>query len=199
MIVFKFDNGDLDKKVSAALGEFSNQTPNVLKNALNSTARQARNLLDDQAKKTYAIGKSGFAKEMKLKSATKSRLAATITTKGPVTDLAHFKVSPKPSVGGIPPEMIRAQVKQGGGYKDLVVGSRKAFFIRFKSGHVAIAQRKGDARLPVKTLYSLSISKMVGNEESVLNIVKPKIGDLLEQEVKKQMNSVAKKAAKAAL
>jgi hypothetical protein len=198
MIVFTFDDRDAYKVVSRALGDLEEQTPNVLKNALNSTARKARNLLDNQAKKTYTIEKAGFSKEMKLKSATKNRLSAVLTTKGPVTDLIHFKVSPKPSVGGAVPEIIRVQVKKDGGYKDLVVNARKAFFVKFRSGHLAIAQRKGTNRLPIKTLYSLSIPKMIGNEKSVLGVVDPQISEMLDQEIRAQIEKTIKKAARTA-
>lgn len=197
MIVFTFDDRDAYKAVSHALGDLEEQTPTVMKNALNSTARKARNLLDEQAKKTYTIEKAGFAKEMKLKSATKTRLAAVLSVRSPVTDLIHFKVSPKPSVGSIP-DIIRVQVKQDGGFKDLEVDARKAFYVKFRSGHIAIAQRKGKARLPIKTLYSLSIPKMIGSEKDVFGVVEPQIREILDQEIRLQIEKTIKKAAKSA-
>ena len=41
----------------------------------------------------------------------------------------------------------------------------KAFVARFRSGHTAIVQRRGAARLPVKKLLSPAVPHMMGNEE----------------------------------
>ena len=45
----------------------------VLKQALNETAKQARERLSEQAKKVYAIKKTAFRKDMKIKKATVSK------------------------------------------------------------------------------------------------------------------------------
>lgn len=63
----------------------------------------------------------------------------------------------------------------------------KAFLVRFKSGHVTLVERTGKARLPVKTLYSLSVPAMMGAKR-VYGILRPEIGAVLEKQVERSLN-----------
>ena len=44
----------------------------------------------------------------------------------------------------------------------------KAFVTKFASGHVAVAQREGKERYPIKVLYSMAVPMMIGNEKKVM-------------------------------
>ena len=109
--------------------------PNVLKNALNSTARKVRRQIIKDSKGRYALKeKKALQSESKILSASASTAAA-------------------------------AKVLNSGTMKPLEAGGLKAFITTFRSGHTAIVQRRGAERLPVKKLLSPAVPHMMGNEE----------------------------------
>lgn len=200
MIEVTVDRGSL-KRIERRLGEMGSRAPVVLKNAINQTAKQARKRLGTEAQKTYTVKNVGFNKAMKLKSATVSEMEAVIRAKGEPIPLKNFRTSKS---GGA----VKAQVLKSGSLKPLQKGELKAFVNNVarkgqvrkkdtkkgKAGtqvtHVAVAQRKGNARLPIKTLYSNSVPMMLGNEERVYGIVEPEIGKMLQENVEKQIKKV---------
>ena len=102
-----------------------------------------------------------------------------------------FKVSPaSPRTGAARPDVVKAKVLKASGMKALQKGDIKAFVVRFKSGHVDVAQRQGPPRLPIKTLYSNSIPKMLGNEKRVFKVVKPNINKNLQENIDKQVRKI---------
>lgn len=190
MIEIDYDRNML-AKVEKKLGSMKKEAPKVLKNAINQTAKQARKDLATEAQKTYVVKSGRFNKAMKIKNATSGRLEATIKATGQVMSLKDYKVSPATMrTGPQRPEVVKAKVLKAGGMKSLQMGDLKAFVVKFKSGHVAVAQRRGAARLPIKTLSANSIPKMIGNEKRVYGIVKPNIQKNLKANVEKQVRKV---------
>ena len=154
MMRVEYDRNML-RRVEKKLGRMKREAPKVLKTALNDTAKVGRKDLADKAQKTYAVKKSGFNKSMKINKARVNNLEAEIVSEGRPLGLKDFKVTPasyKPG-SGQPPEIIKAKVVKSSSYKPLEKGGIKAFVTRFSSGHVAVAQRRGDARLPIKTKH----------------------------------------------
>ena len=124
--------------------------PNVLKNALNSTARKVRQQIIKGSKGRYALKeKKALQSESKILSASASTLEAAVLAKGPMRDTAA----------------AAAKVLNSGAMKPLEAGGLKAFITTFRSGHTAIVQRRGAERLPVKKLLSPAVPHMMGNEE----------------------------------
>ena len=122
--------------------------PNVLKNALNSTARKVRRQIIKDSKGRYALKeKKALQSESKILSASASTLEDFMTQ--PNTDTAA----------------AAAKVLNSGAMKPLEAGGLKAFITTFRSGHTAIVQRRGAERLPVKKLLSPAVPHMMGNEE----------------------------------
>jgi len=176
--------------IEKKLNTMGNKTPEVLKKALNETAKQGRKQLAIEAQKTYVIKSGRFNKAMTVKNATKGNLEAVIGSTGEVTELKDFKVSPsKFATGEKRPEIVKAKGLKNNSLKALQKGDLKAFVTRFASGHVAVVQRRGKARLPLKKLLSPSIPKMLGNEEKVYGIVEP---DLLKNLQKNLNKYIAK-------
>ena len=170
------------------LGEYAKKAPQVVRTAINNTAKDARKMLLERAKETYAVkntaftGKSGSA--MQIKRATTSRMQAKLHSEGSPIDLFKFKSSPSRYVtGDARPSSTRAKALRANSLKDLKVDTRWAFVARFKSGHITLAQRLGKERLPIKTLYSQSIPQMIGDEKRVYNIVSPEIEKLLYKNI----------------
>ena len=123
--------------------------PNVLKNALNSTARKVRRQIIKDSKGRYALKeKKALQSESKILSASASTLEAAVLAKGPMRDIMDFMTQ-----------------LNSGAMKPLEAGGLKAFITTFRSGHTAIVQRRGAERLPVKKLLSPAVPHMMGNEE----------------------------------
>lgn len=190
MITFKYDQRTL-AKVERKLGRMKSEAPKALKNAINQTAKQARKELAAEAQKTYIVKSGRFNKAMKIKNATTASLEAVIKTKGSPLGLKDFKVSPATvRSGAARPDVVKAKVLKAGGMKPLQMSDLKAFVVKFKSGHVAVAQRKGAARLPIKTFSANSIPVMIGNEKRVYGIVRPNIEDNLKNNINKQVAKI---------
>lgn len=140
-------------------------SPSILKNAINSAARKARTQIKKDALKRYAItDKTILTKTAEggpqVLTASVASMTATVKSKGPMTDVMDFLTSPNSETGA-----AAAQVLNSGGLKMLEKGSQKAFVTQFKSGHIAIVQRKTDEKLPVKKITSPAVPHMLGNEE----------------------------------
>ena len=188
-------NKNMLRKVEKKLGNMKKEAPKVLKVAINDTAKEGRKDLAEEAKKTYVVKKAGFNKAMKIYKARVSNLEAKIVSEGKTLGLREFKVTPasyRPGNGQVP-DIIKAKVLKSSKYKPLEKGGIKAFITKFSNGHVAVAQRRGKDRLPIKTLHSNSIPKMIGNEKRVYKIVRPKIQKNLKMNVNKQIEKVLSK------
>ena len=134
--------------------------PNVLKNALNSTARKVRQQIIKDSKGRYALKeKKALQSESKILSASASTLEAAVLAKGPMRDIMDFMTQPNTDTAAA------AKVLNSGAMKPLEAGGLKAFITTFRSGHSAIVQRRGAERLPVKKLLSPAVPHMMGNEE----------------------------------
>lgn len=134
--------------------------PNVLKNALNSTARKVRQQIIKDSKGRYALKeKKALQSESKILSASASTLEAAVLAKGPMRDIMDFMTQPNTDTAAA------AKVLNSGTMKPLEAGGLKAFITTFRSGHTAIVQRRGAERLPVKKLLSPAVPHMMGNEE----------------------------------
>lgn len=137
--------------------------PNVLKNALNSTARKVRRQIIKDSKGRYALKeKKALQSESKILSASTaaSTLEAAVLAKGPMRDIMDFMTQPNTDTAA-----AAAKVLNSGAMKPLEAGGLKAFITTFRSGHTAIVQRRGAERLPVKKLLSPAVPHMMGNEE----------------------------------
>lgn len=191
MIKIDIDTKKQIKLIEEKLNTLKNKVTIVLSKALNETAKQAKKDLHAEAKKIYAIKISGFNKATKINKATKQTLSAIIISKGKPISLKEFRVNPANiATGKNQPEIRRAKVIKKNKLKPLQVGNIKAFITKFKSGHIAIAQRKSQWRLPIKTLYSVSIPTMLGNEKRVYKIVEPKIKTNLQKNIEKQIKKL---------
>lgn len=178
---------DIEKK----LDNLSNKSPEVLKNSINDTAKQARKQISLQAQKTYVMKTGRFNKAMKIKNASKTKLEAIIGATGSVTELKDFKVSPaKVAPKDNKPDVVKGKGLKQSSMKKLQKGDLKAFVARFANGHVSVVQRRTDKRFPLKKFLSPSLPKMLGNEEKVYGIVQPDIYKNLQDNIEKHISKV---------
>ena len=168
--------------------------PNILKNAINATARKVRKQITKDAAGVYAIKDKAILKQKdqgapQVYTASASDLTATIRSRGPMQDTGA----------------AAAQVLQSGSVKLLEANGLKAFVTTFASGHTAIVQRHPPAEYSagrgsrsqkygeradmtkIKKLLSPAVPHMLGNEE-VMAQAEQLTFSTLEAEVQKRID-----------
>ena len=179
--------------------------PNILKNAINATARKVRKQITKDAAGVYAIKDKTILKQKdqgapQVYTASASDLTATIRSKGPMQDIMAFMTRPNTATGA-----AAAQVLQSGSMKLLEANGLKAFVTTFASGHTAIVQRHPPAEYStgrgsrsqkygeradmtkIKKLLSPAVPHMLGNEE-VMGQAEQLTFSTLEAEVQKRID-----------
>lgn len=169
-----------DAKVKKKLGDLKDKSPRVAAKALNKTAKDARKKLAERAREAYTVKTGGFNSSMKIKAATAGNLDAIIRSNGSPLLLTSFSYRARKGAAAA------AQVVKGGGFKALDKSGIKAW----KGMNGLIWQRKGAARLPVKTLKSNSIPVMIGSEKHVYGIVKPNIQSELNKNIEAEIRKL---------
>ena len=124
-----------DAGVARALRQLYRKTPNVLRRAINQTARQTRHDLIDEAGNRYALTTRGRARLLKLKllkGATLTSLAAEIrqNDEGLPMNASYFEHYPQRSYMGTAalrgPAIQGVRVLKGGPMEPLTAGPMKA-------------------------------------------------------------------------
>ena len=167
--------------------------PDILKNALNATARKVRKQLVKDAKGQYAIKDTEVLKDEdrgapKVLAATTANMSAAIQSRGPMQEIMTFMTRPNQGAGA-----AAAKVLASGGMKSLEIDGLKAFVTKFASGHVAIVQRRGPDRLPVKKLLSPAVPFMLGNE-AVISQAEALTYETLQAEIQKRIDKTLGRA-----
>ena len=185
--------------------------PNILKNAINTTARKVRKQITKDAAGVYAIKDKTILKQKdqgapQVYTASASDLTATIKSRGPMQDIMAFMTRPNRGTGA-----AAAQVLASGGMKPLEKGNLKAFVTTFASGHTAIVQRDppkqyGSGRSAragryganadmtrIKKLLSPAVPFMLGNE-TVRGQAEALAYETLQAEIDKRIAKVLGKA-----
>ena len=204
--------GELEKIIQR-LNSLQDQiaAPNILKNAINSTARKVRKQLVKDAKGEYAIKDAKILKDEsqgapKVLSASTASMTATVRSRGPMQDIMAFMTKPNSGTGA-----AAVQVLASGSMKPLEVDGLKAFVTRFASGHTAIVQRHppatySDGRTAragkyganadmtkIKKLLSPAVPHMLGNE-TVRAQAEALAYETLQGEIDKRIQKVLGKA-----
>ena len=214
-IDFVFDGENTAEAVAAALGDKAGRTPAAIANALNTVARKARKMMQQENEANYTGQKKIYREAMpasKIRRASAARLEATINIEGGVNSLREFRVSPKspPATGKAPPKRgTRAQVLlAGGAMKLLEAGGIKAFIAKFQSGDIAVVQRIGKKYTyiehqvrksgkiyeyvdrnhdAIKKLVTISVPTMTEQQFKVTAKISDEIQTLLNTELQKQI------------
>lgn len=174
-IKYEVDQDDL-RMVVEKLGSLSYKAPTVISRALNRTATTARKDLGNKAKQRYTLKSGGFKKNMVIHKASSGNLEAEIESKGAPISIVRFHTTAPKKAGG------KANIVKGNGLKQLLYGGIKAF----KGPNDQMYQRRSDKRLPIKRLSSVSIPKMLENE-NVYGMTKPVIQTNLHHYMEQQV------------
>lgn len=198
MINFEIDENEI-KKIEKKLGNLSSKAPVVIKNAVNETAKKAREQLAKKAQEKYEIKKSKFNKSMKIKNATVSNNTAIISATGEVLELLDYKASPSKYSKTQRRNAVKGKVYKNGSLKLLQKGDLKAFIVRFRNGHISVVQRVEKGKEPsksklgnryIKKILSPSIPKILGNETKVFGLVQPQIHSELKNNLSKHVEKM---------
>lgn len=199
MIYIEIDTEDLQNTLRG-LNIPKGKLNSILKAAINRTARQVKSWLPEETEDRYHIKRIGQVKKgLKMTGAKVSNPVAHIISSGHANDLYDFNVTSRrynPSnrpVAGHKANVLRvnspvALMLKPNASKD----KYRAFVVKYKSKHVAIAQRipgkkmKGNSKKEaIRNLYSISTPAMLGYEKGVMAKVSPKTEELLASEVAK--------------
>lgn len=201
LIQVRVDDGAMERYIRQRLGSLANQTPKVLKNSLNSTAKQVRKQMIADSRGQYSTFENNDinatpGKIMKLRGATASRHSARLRTVGRPQDLAKFAVSPRRESRGLDrPESYGAKVLSGSGLRRMD-RRPKAFLVKFSNGHISLVSRKSDTsgERKLKTYYSPALPQMLGSKE-IQEQTRKLVGELLPEMMEKQIAKTLKKGA----
>lgn len=189
-------------KIESDLGMLRDKSNVVLKAAINETAKQVSGEMVDGAHKKYIYKrkKADIKSANTIKKATVGRMNAKISAVGPSNELLDFRVSPSTYFPGSrgAPSWIKARALRSEPLKRIALrpnatGDKyKAFVVKYKSGHYALAQRVPGKRMQskpwkeaVKSLMSLSVPKMeaVAYDENL----EGEVEDILSGEIERQI------------
>ena len=153
------------QKLNRQLAAFPREARSILRNSINATSRKVRKQIVLDVEGRYAISKPHILKDVsegapKITNARESNMTAYIRSKGPMREIMDFMTRPNTETGA-----AAAKVLSNSPMKSLQKGDLKAFVAQFRSGHIAIVQREGPKRLPVKKLLSPAVPHMLRNEE----------------------------------
>lgn len=167
--------------------------PNILRNALNATARKVRRQMVSDVKGEYAIKNTKALRDVaqggpKVLTASSANLSAAIRSRGPMQDIMSFMTRPNTKTGA-----AKAKILSSGSLKPLEMDDLKAFVTTFASGHTAIVQRKGKSRLLVKKLLSPAVPHILGSE-AVRTQAEALAYETLHAEINKRIAQVLGKA-----
>ena len=196
---------DVDKELQRIIQRLDSlpdqiAAPNILKNAINSTARTVRKRSVKDVKGEYAIKNEKILADEsegapKVLTATPSNTSAAIQSRGPMQEIMAFMTRPNQGTGA-----AAAQVLASGSMKPLEVNGLKAFLATFvnenskgeRTEHTAIVQRRGKERLPLKKLMSPAVPHMLGNE-TVRSRAEALAYETLQAEIDKRIQKVLDK------
>lgn len=191
-------------KIESDLGMLRDKSSYVLRAAINNTAKTVNSEMVEGAyrKYVYKKKKADIKSANAVKKATVGNLGAKVSAVGPTNELLDFRVSPRTYYPGSrgAPKWIKARATRSAPLQRVALrpnaaGDKyKAFVVRYKSGHYALAQRVPGKRMQskpwkeaVKSLLSLSVPKMeaVAYDENLEGNVEDILVMNIEQQIQK--------------
>lgn len=194
-------------ELESDLGMLRDKSNIVLRGAINETAKTVNNEMVEGAHKKYIYKskKADIKNANTVKKATVSKLESQISAVGPSNELLDFRVSPMVYIPGSrsgAPNWYKARSIRSNPFQRIALrpnaaGDKyKAFIVRYKSGHFALAQRVPGEQMrskpwkeAVKSLLSLSVPKMeaMAYDENLEGKVEDMLAENLTQSIEKFM------------
>lgn len=160
------DSKDM-KQIKEMLKQLGDKGPNVLKMAINDTARKTKTGIAKNVSKNYAIKQKDFKQFETIQYATLAKLSAKVNIRSQV--LTVYKYFPyRANVPGIGGRGARIKIQKNSSFTE--VGTPKLFIATMKSGHTGIFQRrpgkKRGERKEIREMLAPSAPKLAYNEKN---------------------------------
>ena len=162
--VIQIDEQAEIQKIIRQLNTLPNQlkAPGVLASAINATANEMKRKIGQRTRKRYAISDKKILTDRKqggmyLERATGTSTEATLISMGGMVEGMAYMTRRNTETTAAMLKVLNESAMTA-----LEVDGRKAFETTFKSGHTAIVQRVGRARLPVKSLMAPAVPMAYG-------------------------------------
>ena len=163
--VIQIDEQAEIQKIIRQLNTLPNQlkAPGVLASAINATANEMKRKIGQRTRKRYAISDKKILTDRKrggmyLERAKGADTSATLISRGGMVEVMAYMTRRNTETTAAMLKVLNESAMTA-----LEVDGRKAFEATFQSGHTAIVQRVGRARLPVKSLMAPAVPMLYGN------------------------------------
>ena len=162
--VIQIDEQAEIQKIIRQLNTLPNQlkAPGVLASAINATANEMKRKIGQRTRKRYAISDKKILTDRKrggmyLERAKGADTSATLISRGGMVEIMAYMTRRNTETTAAMLKVLNESAMTA-----LEVDGRKAFEATFQSGHTAIVQRVGRARLPVKSLMAPAVPMLYG-------------------------------------
>ena len=162
--VIQIDEQAEIQKIIRQLNTLPNQlkAPGVLASAINATANEMKRKIGQRTRKRYAISDKKILTDKKrggmyLERAKGADPSATLISRGGMVEVMAYMTRRNTETTAAMLKVLNESAMTA-----LEVDGRKAFEATFQSGHTAIVQRVGRARLPVKSLMAPAVPMLYG-------------------------------------
>lgn len=162
--VIQIDEQAEIQKIIRQLNTLPNQlkAPGVLASAINATANEMKRKIGQRTRKRYAISDKKILTDRKrggmyLERAKGADTSATLISRGGMVEVMGYMTRRNTETTAAMLKVLNESAMTA-----LEVDGRKAFEATFQSGHTAIVQRVGRARLPVKSLMAPAVPMLYG-------------------------------------
>ena len=162
--VIQIDEQAEIQKIIRQLNTLPNQlkAPGVLSSAINATANEMKRKIGQRTRKRYAISDKKILTDRKrggmyLERAKGADTSATLISRGGMVEIMAYMTRRNTETTAAMLKVLNESAMTA-----LEVDGRKAFEATFQSGHTAIVQRVGRARLPVKSLMAPAVPMLYG-------------------------------------
>ena len=162
--VIQIDEQAEIQKIIRQLNTLPNQlkAPGVLASAINATANEMKRKIGQRTRKRYAISDKKILTDKKrggmyLERAKGADTSATLISRGGMVEVMAYMTRRNTETTAAMLKVLNESAMTA-----LEVDGRKAFEATFQSGHTAIVQRVGRARLPVKSLMAPAVPMLYG-------------------------------------
>lgn len=152
------------EKIIRQLDTLPNQmkAPSVLAAAINAAANEMKRKIGQKTRKRYAISDKKILTDKKrggmyLERAKGADTSAALISRGGMVEVMAYMTRRNTETTAAMLKVLNESAMTA-----LEVDGRKAFEATFKSGHTAIVQRVGRARLPVKSIMAPAVPMLYG-------------------------------------
>lgn len=138
------------------------KAPSVLAAAINAAANEMKRKIGQKTRKRYAISDKKILTDKKrggmyLERSKGADTSATLISRGGMVEVMAYMTRRNTETTAAMLKVLNESAMTA-----LEVDGRKAFEATFKSGHTAIVQRVGRARLPVKSIMAPAVPMLYG-------------------------------------